>query len=271
MRYLLIAAAAVLPAWSAAVAQDSQYGAPSPAPAQLDDSTRIRIGIGAQLQPKYVGDDGTSVGPLFHFNIARNGQEFAFGAPDDSPGVAVVSSDGFSFGPSINLTGRRRESDVGAPVGNVARTIEVGGFAQYQAGDSWRLRAELRQGLNGHDGLVGEVSADKIWRDGDRYVFSLGPRVMFSDARYQRAYFGVSPGASVASGLPEYRPGSGVHAVGVASGLTYALDDRWGLFGYAKYERLVGDAAKSPIVRTYGSRNQLSGGLGLNYTFTLSH
>jgi outer membrane protein len=41
------------------------------------------------------------------------------------------------------------------------------------------------------------------------------------------------------------------------------------LFGYARFERLVGDAAKSPIIRELGSRNQLSGGIGLNYTFTI--
>ncbi|MBV9526990.1 MipA/OmpV family protein [Sphingomonas sp.] len=268
MRHLLIAAAAVLPAWSAAAAQDVQYPAP-PATAADSDATRVRVGIGAQLQPRYVGADGTSVGPLFHVNIARHGHEFAFTAPDQSPGFELASSGGFSVGPVVNLTGRRKESDVGALVGNVSRTVEVGGFAQYQAGDSWRLRAELRKGINGHDGLVGEVSADKIWRDGDRYVFSIGPRVLFSDARYQRAYFGVSPAASLASGLPVHDPGGGVHAVGVASGITYALDSRWGLFGYARYERLVGDAARSPIVRDYGSRNQLSGGLGVNYTFTM--
>ena len=69
--------------------------------------------------------------------------------------------------------------------------------------------------------------------------------------------------------LPAYRPGSGIYAVAVASGFTYALNERWGLFGFARYERLVGDAAKSPIVREFGSRNQLSGGIGLNYTFTI--
>jgi outer membrane protein len=69
--------------------------------------------------------------------------------------------------------------------------------------------------------------------------------------------------------LPIYRPSGGVHAVAVASGVTYALSNRWGLFGFARYERLVGDAAKSPIVRQFGSRNQLSGGIGLNYTFTI--
>jgi molecular chaperone DnaK (HSP70) len=34
-------------------------------------------------------------------------------------------------------------------------------------------------------------------------------------------------------------------------------------------ERLVGDAAKSPIVRQFGSRDQLSAGIGLSYTFTV--
>ena len=43
----------------------------------------------------------------------------------------------------------------------------------------------------------------------------------------------------------------------------------WGMFGFARYERLVGDAARSPIVREFGSRNQLSAGIGLNYTFTI--
>jgi outer membrane protein len=41
------------------------------------------------------------------------------------------------------------------------------------------------------------------------------------------------------------------------------------VFGYGRYERMVGDAAKSPIVRDLGSRNQLSGGLGISYTFIM--
>ena len=45
-------------------------------------------------------------------------------------------------------------------------------------------------------GVVGTIGADQIWRDGDRYVFSIGPRVLFSSARYQRAYFGVTPAAA---------------------------------------------------------------------------
>jgi outer membrane protein len=256
MRSLLIGLIALLPAWGAADAQDSR-------------DIRVRVAAGAQLRPEYVGADGTSVGPLFHVNLAKGTKPFAFAAPDDNPSIAVTSADGFSFGLAGNYEGRRKESDVGAPVGGVKRTFEAGAFVQYEWKNSFRVRAELLKGINGHKGVLGTVSADKIWRDGDRYVISVGPRVLFSDGRYERAYFGVTPAVAVATGLPAYRPGSGIYAVAAASGITYALNERWGLFGFARYERLVGDAAKSPIVREFGSRDQLSGGIGVNYTFTI--
>lgn len=256
MKHVMIAAAALVPAWSAAIAQDS-------------DNLRVRVGLGAQLRPEFVGADDTEVAPLLDLDLARSTNEFAFEAPDYSFGLPVVSTGGFSFGPAANLASRRENSDVGAPVGNVPTTIEAGAFASYELSKSIYLRAELLKGIGGHKGLVGTLGADRVWRDGDRYVLSIGPRVLFSDGRYQRAYFGVTSAAAAASGLPPYRPSGGVHGVAVASGLSVQFNPRWGLFGFARYERLVGDAAKSPIVRELGSRNQLSGGLGLNYTLTI--
>ena len=64
-----------------------------------------------------------------------------------------------------------------------------------------------------------EFLADQIWRDKDRYVVSIGPRLLYSDSRYQRAYFGVTPEAALATGLPAYRPGGGFHAIAAAAGL----------------------------------------------------
>jgi len=256
MKKLLIGFAALLPAWGAAQAQDNR-------------DIRVRVGLGAQLRPKYVGSDDTNVSPVFHVNVARGTNQFSFSAPDDSPSIALTASHGLSFGVAGNLDDRRNSSDVGANVHDLNRTFEAGAFVQYEWRDSFRVRGELLKGIGGHEGVLGTISADKIWRDGDRYVISLGPRVLFGDGRYQRAYFGVSPEDSVTSGLPNYRPSSGIYAVAGAAGLTYAFNDRWGLFGFARYERLVGDAAKSPIVREFGSRNQLFGGGGVNYTFTI--
>lgn len=256
MKQILIVAALALPAWSAA-------------PAQENRDFRVRLGLGAQVLPEYVGADQPQVAPLFDIDIARGDKQFRFEAPDDTFWIGVIDSGGFSFGPAANIQSSRKDSDVGAAVGKVKTTFELGAFGQYEANDSWRVRADVLKGVNGHKGLVGSIGADKIWRDGDKYVFSVGPRVMFSDAKYQRAYFGVTPAVALATGLPVYRPSSGVHALAIASGLSTQFNDRFGMFGFARYERLVGDAAKSPIVRQFGSRNQYSAGAGLNYTFRI--
>ncbi len=240
-----------------------------PAGAQESRDYRVRVGLGAQLQPDYIGADETTVAPLWDVDIARGTNPFGFEAPDDTFGIAVISDGSFSAGPAANIEGSRKDSDVGAAVGKVPTTFEVGAFAQVQASESIRFRGELLKGIGGHEGLVGSVGADHIWRDGDRYVLSLGPRLLFSDSRYQRAYFGVDSAAAAASGLPRYRPDGGLHAVALASGLTYQFSQRWGMFGFARYDRLVADAAKSPIVREFGSRNQMSGGIGLSYTFVV--
>lgn len=250
-----IAAASLLPGWGTALAQDG-------------GDLRIRVGLGGQLRPEYVGADDFQLAPMGDIDIARGDHEFAFEAPDYSFGIPVVSSGAFSFGPAANFASVRKNSDVGAPVGKVAATIEAGAFTDVQVSKSIHLHAELLKGLGGHRGVVGTIGADQVWRDGDRYVFSIGPRLVFSDSRYQRTYFGVDPVAALATGLPVYRPSGGVHAVALASGLSYQFSPRFGMFGFARYERLIGDAAKSPIVREFGSRTQLSGGLGLTYTFT---
>ena len=256
MKRLLIAWMALVPAWTAA-------------PAQENDDFRVRIGLGAQLQPKYYGGDETEVGPYWDLDFAKGDKEFRFEAPDDGLDIALISEDKFEAGPVVNFQRGRKNGDVGAAVGKVKTTIEAGAFVQFHPIDSLRLRGELRKGIGGHDGLVGDAGADFIVRDGDNYVFSIGPRVLFSNAKFQRAFFGVTPAAALATGLPVYRPDGGMHAVAATSGLTYQFNKDVGMFGYARYERLVGDAGKSPIVRQLGSRNQASAGIGLSYTFTV--
>jgi outer membrane protein len=256
MKHFLIASAALLPAWSAASAQDSA-------------DYRVRVGLGAQVRPEFIGADDDEVAPLWDIDVARGTDQFNFEAPDDSFGITVISEGGFSFGPAAKIETKRKDSDLGAPIGKVPTTFEVGAFAEHQLSDSIRLRGEVRKGIGGHEGVVGALGVDQIWRDGDRYVFSIGPRLLLSNARYQRAYFGVTPDASLASGLPAYRPDAGIHAVALTSGLSFQFNERFGAFGFGRFERLVRDAAKSPIVRELGSRNQLSAGAGLSYTFTI--
>ena len=228
---------------------------------------RWRVSLGAQLVPSFPGSADHSVRPLIDVSRARGDDPFDFEAADESFGFPLISSGGFEFGPALNIESSRKPKELGAPLAKVPTTFEAGGFVSWQLSEAFRLRGELRKGLGGHDGWTGTVGADWIARNGDAWLFSLGPRLTMSDRRYHRAYFGVTPPEAVASGLAAFDPDGGVQALGATAGLLYQLTPRWGLYSYAKYDRLIGDAGRSPVTRELGSRNQLSGGLALSYTW----
>ncbi len=243
---------------------------PTTALAQVDEEDaprRTRIALGPQVAPSYPGADSVSLRPLFDLSRARGDQEFAFEAPDESFGFALLRTGGFTLGPSVGFEGERTAQDVGAALPKVGISVELGGFAQYQLSEDVRFSMEARQAVSGHDGFIALFGADYVIRDGDRQLISVGPRLTVTDETYQNAYFGVTPQAAIASGLPAFDAGGGVQAIGAAVGYIRQFTPRWGLYGYAKYDRLIGDAADSPIVARFGSRDQASSGIALTYTF----
>ncbi|MBY8823302.1 MipA/OmpV family protein [Sphingomonas colocasiae] len=231
------------------------------------EKRRTRIGLGAQLVPSYPGADTFSVRPLVDIARARGDRPFEFEAPDESFGFPVLREGGFAFGPALGFEGSRKAREVGTALPRVGFTFEAGAFVQYALSESLRLRAEVRKGLGGHKGLIANISADLVRRKGDDWLFSIGPRITIADKAHHRAYFSVAPANAAPSGLPAYSARAGVQAVGLTAGHIAQLTRRWGLYSYAKYDRLVGDAARSPIVRRHGARDQWSGGLALTYSF----
>lgn len=242
-----------------------------PAAAQEEEKEReplrTRIYVGPQLSPKTPGANDLSFGPFFEVSRARGDDLFDFEAPDESFGFPVVEAGPVEFGPALGFKGKRKAADIGVPLHEVGFSFEIGGFAQTYVAKNLRVRAEARQAVSGHDGLVGELSADYIARDGDKWLFSVGPRVTLADAKYHRAWYGITAADSAASGLAQYRPGGGIEGVGIAAGYLRQLNKRIGISAYARYDHLVGDAGNSPYVRTAGSRSQPSVGLALSYTF----
>lgn len=241
--------------------------APAAAQDVEEEPRRTRVGIGVQLVPSYPGSDEVSIRPLFDLARTRGDRPYEFEAPDEGIGFPVIRSGGFAFGPAFGFEGKREAEDAGAALPEVDFTFEVGGFVQYSFSDNVRARIEVRQGIGGHEGLIGTAGVDYVARGGNDWQFSIGPRVTFADDNYQDAYFSVSPQAAITSGLPAYAAKGGVQSAGAVIGFIQQLSPRWGVYSYAKYDRLVGNAADSPIVRQYGSRDQLSGGLAITYTF----
>lgn len=262
-------AAAALPllvaGWSAPAAAQEAEAQEQEAPKK--EPRRIRVGLGPQFVPSYPGADDHSIRPLVDVSVARGSKPFEFEAPDESFGPELISTGGLEIGPALNFEGSRTAKDVGADLDKVPFTFEAGAFVEYEFSPKFRFRTELRKGLGGHEGWIGQTGVDFVARDGDEWLFSIGPRVTWSDGRYHRAYFGVTPAESVRTGLAAYDPDGGVQALGATAGFLAQISKRVGIYSYAKFDRLVGDAADSPVVRSFGSRSQLSGGLALTYTF----
>ena len=149
----------------------------APVSAQDEPSGKVtRIGLGPQVYPSYPGSDEYDFGPLVEFSRKNAGETFEFEAPDESFDLALVKTNGFSFGPAVNWEGKRDAEDVGANLPTVKFSIEAGGFVAFQPSESFRLRAEMRKGVTGHTGWIGMAGADFIMREGDDWLFSVGPR-----------------------------------------------------------------------------------------------
>jgi len=245
----------------------------APAAAQSDDGDRgwtVTVGAGVQTYAKYPGGDSYGINPWPIVGLRREGSPMPFEAPDDGFDFEILGGGSvINFGPAVRFQNKREADDVGAAVGDVGFTVEAGGFAELYPSERFRIRAALRQGIGGHDGLTGDLAADLILRDRDSYIFSIGPRLRWADNDYHDAYFGITPAVAAATGLPVFNPGGDFYALGATAGLTRMVGRDWGLELFAGYERLMGDAADSPIVRNFGSRDQFSGGIGLFYNFTI--
>lgn len=228
---------------------------------------RTRVYVGPQLSPRTPGAKDLSFGPFLDVSRARGDDVFEFEAPDESFGFSLLGGKGVEAGLALGFESRRRQRDLDLPVHDVGFSFEVGAFVQTQLTDQLRVRAEARKAVSGHRGWVGEVSADYVWRSGDDWLLSIGPRVVIADRAYTRAYYGITPTDRAATGLAVFDPKGGVESVGVTAGYLRQLTRRWGVAAFARYDRLVGDPANSPYVRSIGSRGQPSAGIALSYTF----
>lgn len=228
----------------------------------------VTIGLWTIGQPKFAGSDEleASVKPILQ--LRRAGDREWLSLPTDNGGPALFQTDRLRIGPSFNFVSARKQGDDAslAGLGNVPWTLEAGVFVEYWLSPFLRTRAELRRGVNGHEGIVGNLAADVVLRPDARWTWSIGPRVGLADSDFMGTYFGVTAAQSTASGLRAFAAGGGVYSAGVAASVKYKWSENWSTMAFAQYDRLVGDAADSPITAA-GSADQVTVGIGAAYSF----
>lgn len=244
-----------------------------------DTAWGLSLGAGAAVSPQYAGDDEYGINVLPYVRVSYS-DTFALSVPEGANYKV------FQQGPlSLTATAKLafdRDEDGSAPfriaggrtsdligLGDVAATPELGGTVDYRDGP-WGLSASIRQGIGGHDGLVGEVSAryrTSVRGFGPPIQIGFGPSLNFGDGDYMGAYYGVDAVQSAASGLSQFDAGGGLYSVGLSLSAVMPLTGRSALVFQSSLSQLTGDAANAPLVKDRGSPTQGFVGLFYSYSF----
>lgn len=287
-----ILACLMLPAFAAPFAAHAQIATPETDPAQLIDRTgdeprndrEVEIGLFLAYTPAFLGakDYQLIAGPNIQVRYDR-----AFFSMQDGLGYDVVRSGGWRAGPTIGFRQGRRESgnsifkvagdstDALRGLGKIEATAEAGGYVGYQSGN-FAAKLDVRQALSGGQGLIATLGLHYIAviplsaaSNAQPIRIAIGPRLIVADDKYNQTYFGVTAIQSSRSGLHQYDAKGGLLSAGIGLGAHIPLTERISGAFLMGYDRLTGDAARAPLVKDRGSRNQASVGLGLTYKFGL--
>lgn len=226
----------------------------------------VAAAVRMRVQPDYLGSNDYKLAPVASLSLFHAGGRPKFGAPDDSPSLELFKGDAFSAGVAANWRGARHDKRDLQGFDTVHWAIEPGLFATWWATDALRLHGEVRKGVNGHSAWMADVGADAVYRGGP-WVLSVGPRVHWADRDFTRTYFGVTPQEAARSPfhIGPYAADSGYSSVGALASAEYRWAPRWSVQAEAGYSRIMGTAARSPLVATLGSRDQYQAALGVRY------
>lgn len=235
----------------------------------------VTLGASLAYGPSFPGAKKWAFSGLPSIDFRAAGEPRPFSGPQDGLDYALFETPRFAFGPVAALGPGRGRSDMTRRMRGIDTTptvIQAGVFADYWVlPEILRTRAEVRQELHADGGVVADLSADYVARFG-AFTVSGGPRLSAASGDAANRVFGVSYSDAIQNGLVSaYNPSAGVQSVGVGLAVDYAVSPTTTVRLYHQYDRLVGDAANSPIVKRFGTPDQHTFGVGFQHDFSFGN
>ena len=236
---------------------------------QASGNWTMTIGAEGRYEPDYEGANHSMLSPTPIFSIRRAGSVDQFRSPRDNVSIALTDFGDLRAGLAGKFVTSRKASSYSElnGLGDVKAAFEVGGFIEYFPVDWFRVRNETRQGFGGHQGVVSDFSADFIVPVTPAITISAGPRFTWESTKAVAPYFGIDALQASVSGLSPFDAKGGAHTAGAGAQIKYRIDPQWEVHSFVEYDRLLGDAAKSPLTTARGSLNQTTVGIGASYSF----
>lgn len=234
----------------------------------LGARTQVSIGFGMALRPRYPGADATKFSPIAFIDVRVKDRWF-FNVTDGL-GVFLIrreKSRHFYYEATASIapgfeSRSRKELPGLKPVGKTA-LARLAGTVGY---GPLAIDLSLNQDLigKGHDGFYGTLAVQAKMRAFGQTLLSIGPELRFADSRYMSSLYDVPPADSAAAGLVPFDAGAGLERFGGKVMIAYPIAPHWKVFSLIRYERLLGDARRSPISI---DDHRLSTLLALGYRF----
>lgn len=241
-------------------------------PAARETGWLVSLKANAVAGPQWPGAKGMGIAAFPSLSARRAGTNAGFSAPDDGISLALLDNGMMRAGIVGQFVSGRSFSSDPKYVGlhSIKWGGEIGAFAEVWAmPERLRTRMELRHGIIAHHGLVFDAGVDAVHK-WDRHTLSIGPRLSLGSEKYVNRYFGISAAEAVINpNVTAYKPGGGIASYGVMAAVQTEWTRNWSTTVYARYRRLAGDSANSPLVKNLGTPNQLTIGASIAYTFNV--
>jgi outer membrane scaffolding protein for murein synthesis (MipA/OmpV family) len=236
--------------------------------ADPDDAPTLAVGAGMQHMPAWAGARTHRSDPIPFVDIELPQYGFSL-STEDGLQYDMVRGANLHGGLYGSFQWGRDRDDLGALAGRVpalAPRATGGGFLE------WDFDRQLDAGMRlSHDvdgaGAYLEFYAE--WNPPRLGLVeqSLELRWQSMNGAAMRRFFGLTPASAQALGVPAWQPGGGSELATLEYDLFLPTGKHTGLAASLEYGYLLGHAAASPLVRQYGSRNQLTESLAFVYHF----
>ncbi|GAB3412878.1 MipA/OmpV family protein [Massilia agilis] len=254
-------------------------------PIQIPQDANL-IGLGVFSVPDYYGSDDykAAAAPLIRYSWSDTQYVQVLG-PEVRLNLVPYRTD-LRAGPLIRFR-QRRDDDVDDAVVKHMRPVpsatEIGVFVDYhmplEPGRPLHkvvFSADIVGNTTGvYSGPTGNIKATYFYPFaqglfGKPLLGTLGFGLFFASDHFNDRYFGIH-GVDLPR-FPEragraYKAEGGLTSIKIPFSLTSQVDPKWLVTVAGRYERLLGDAADSPVVKDRGDENQWIIGVAASYLF----
>ena len=243
---------------------------PSAARADSDSPADLAnyVGVGVMRMPGWIGsnDHRDQPAPFVQVTLDKN----ITLSTSDGFTWDVIHRDGWQGGFYGNYMWGRSYDDLGPPlagqVNSLSPRLNAGGYIEYHPNKVVNFGATLShdtEGAGAYLNLYIDSGLPPLW--GIEESVQLQWQAMNAPA--MRRFFGIDATQAARLGTHAWNPGAGSQQIELEYDALIPVTRRTAVLLSVDYARLLGDAADSPLVKRFGSANQLTTSLGFVYRF----